>query len=414
MHKCLYGNPTVHYAGTQQSSLRAYMLSGKPGIGITEVAIEYLYRHKSDYHVIAWLTADKLQQQFEEFAISLGIVDPKSNNTVTTWNILLGWLQNPLSVISSVGGATFLARWLLIMDDVTADSNISEFWPRDGNGSILVLGKRSSFLTSNTIKIEFEDIPPLPAQDAFQLFKSIADVDDNSLVVQDVIDIVNDWNCIPAAVIRVATKYRNGRQNLADFKSYQADHREEIIRQGVSNMSSIAAIWALEDRSNEEQTLLSVLPFLHHDRIPEAMFSSFYKSTQPLESSLGYPACLRRLRDDRLLEVSQSPTDGISIEAQISVEKVLQDGIRAVYLEFTNKLSTAFITATAMVGSMWPHTITAEKPFSELDERERWKICQDLAPHVDRIAEEYVKFDVDTQRLCATVELTKLLIEVSW
>ncbi|KAK8070770.1 hypothetical protein PG997_010973 [Apiospora hydei] len=373
--------------------LRAVMVYGKPGMGITALATEY--------HTIA-----------TSLLYILEIVDRNSNNSEANWSILEAWLQNPLSVKSTNREKRFDAKWLLIMEDVTVDTNILDFWPRQGDGSILVLGKHPAPLRDETIDITPVELPSLPENDAASLFLSVAEV--THPVDQTVLDIVNDWECIPAAVIRVAMKYRNRKQreSLPEFKAYQTSNRKDLLLRGVSHMSSIAALWTLDGRSSSEWSILSVLPFLHHAQIPEVLFSNYLEPTETSELPGGYLTSRRRLEVDRLIDVME-PGHGVN-ETTISTDKVLQDSIRVEYLESGDDLAIAFNRASSMVNRMWPKSITAEISFSELDERGRWKTCQKLLTHVKRIAGSYVDLDPDVQRDCAQEDFIKLMIEAAW
>jgi hypothetical protein len=234
--------------------------------------------------------------------------------------------------------------------------------------------------------------------------------------LSDSLSIVRDWGCIPAAIIRIATKLRNELQTLAEFKRYQALHRSEMLREGISNLTSIAAMWALEDRSPPEKSLLNLLCFLHHDRIPEKLLKSHWEKARLSDTLDGsdFRSCWQKLQHDRLIESRDENDYGKATESLVSIEKVLQDGIQAIFLRHRDRFSSAFNAATSLLSSAWPNAITAEVHFSSLDEESRWKECRKLIPHIERVVEKYMAADDEIQTLCATSDLASLLIEASW
>ncbi|KAI0116557.1 hypothetical protein GGR51DRAFT_321904 [Nemania sp. FL0031] len=186
--------------------------------------------------------------------------------------------------------------------------------------------------------------------------------------------------------------------------------------ESVSNLSSTAAMRALEDRSPPEKSLLSLLCFLHHDRIPENLLKLHWEKARLPDTlnGLDFRSCCQKLQDDQLIEFRDENENGRATESLISIEKALQDEIQAIFFGNKDQLSRAFNATTSLLSSAWPKVITAEVHFSSVDEASRWKECQKLIPHIERVVEKYVAADDEIQSLCATSDLASLLIEASW
>lgn len=60
----------------QDSSTKTFALAGLGGMGKTQIAIEYAFRHRDTYQIILWAHADgegKLAESYSQFAKELGL-----------------------------------------------------------------------------------------------------------------------------------------------------------------------------------------------------------------------------------------------------------------------------------------------------------------------------------------------------
>ena len=179
---------------------RIFALTGTGGMGKTQIALEYAYRHHNDYTAVFWVSAvsedtirtsfiDIMQRIVEEQAKITwpestpdyeaigsklgitGLVDSKGAvraDSETVGNIqsaLFRWLQLPNN-----------SKWLLIFDnaDDLETFDLQEYFPNQGGGAIFITSRRPEF----SHRAEEEDLEGLDKESAVTLLLSLARLPD--------------------------------------------------------------------------------------------------------------------------------------------------------------------------------------------------------------------------------------------
>jgi len=107
-------------------------LHGMGGIGKTQMAVEYIYRHLQDYDVVWWIHATQVAQirsGLTELASALGLPGGNEANTAVPAVREALRLGQPYS------------RWLLVFDAAESPDVVRPFFPANGPGEILVTSR---------------------------------------------------------------------------------------------------------------------------------------------------------------------------------------------------------------------------------------------------------------------------------
>src|SRR5262245_18781783 len=103
-------------------------LSGLGGIGKTQTALEYAYRHRADYSVVVWAKAhsrETLVIDFAAIAKLLGLPERDAEDQNLIVGSVMRWLSNN-------------EGWLLILDNADNIAMVREFIPSSETGHVLL------------------------------------------------------------------------------------------------------------------------------------------------------------------------------------------------------------------------------------------------------------------------------------
>ncbi|QXJ22461.1 tetratricopeptide repeat protein [Actinomadura graeca] len=111
-------------------------LHGMGGVGKSQIAIEYVYRHMADYDVIWWIRSERpgqIQQDLAELAAELDL--PVSQEV----NVAVPAVREALRL-----GRPY-RNWLLVFDNAEELQDVRDFFPTNGPGKILVTSRNQDW-----------------------------------------------------------------------------------------------------------------------------------------------------------------------------------------------------------------------------------------------------------------------------
>lgn len=127
--------------------LRAFALCGPEETGKTQLAIEYAFARREVFDVVFLVRAESaasLASSFVGILRQLGLAtDDDRTDMAVSRDIVMRWLAQPLKVFRGPETPENTANWLLIFDNVDDQDLLSEYWPRFGNGSVLMTSRHS-------------------------------------------------------------------------------------------------------------------------------------------------------------------------------------------------------------------------------------------------------------------------------
>ncbi|KAF3112319.1 hypothetical protein TWF706_010906 [Orbilia oligospora] len=321
-------------------SHRIFALIGTGGMGKTQTALEYAYRHHRAYTAIFWVSSvsettirtsfiDIMQRIVKEQAritwpesppdyqiigLKLGIpglIDEKgtvSANLEAVDNIksaLFSWLQLPGN-----------NRWLLIFDnaDDLEAFNIEEYLPNQGSGAIFITSRRPEFSQS----AKQVDLDGLDSRSAITLLLNLANLTGSGVPENEATALVKKLGFMPLAISHAGCYINETKLPLEDYMSHYDKAFKTVQsrkpRFGWNYRDDTAVTtWEIsfskvKEQDEEAALLLLVCSYLN----PEEIFNNLWENDllEQLETlSKNHPSTLSTVNNIALIFSNQSKYD---------------------------------------------------------------------------------------------------------
>lgn len=186
------------WATDKVTNPRTFEVYGPGGMGKTQVAVEFVHRHKQEFDAVLWAHGDdasKLAQDFNAMALRLGLVAADSidaQDQVHTRELVKRWLIDPVKDLNDKDSGK--ASWLLVFDAVQDARVLNDFWPYDGPGSILITS-RSSFAWATS-----RPLAPFSAEEASRYLLKLTGRDRDKEDVARAHDVSEKLGGLPLAL----------------------------------------------------------------------------------------------------------------------------------------------------------------------------------------------------------------------
>ena len=337
-------------------------ITGLGGIGKTQLALEYAYQHRQDYHAILWGRADTreaLISTFVSIAHLLGLPEEDEKDQMVTVEAVKTWLAGR-------------SKWLFILDNTDELALAKDFIPPAFQGHLL-LTTRAQVMGGLAHKLEVEVMRPetgallllrrasLIAPDAPLEQASPADV----TVAKE---LSEEMGGLPLALDQAGAYIEEVSCSPQDYRRLYQIRRAELLKErgGVmpDHPESVATTWSLAFQKVEQgnpaaSDLLRLCAFLHPDAIPEEMITKGAEHLGPqlqamASDPLGLNKAIRALRAYSLLH-RDSATHTLTIHRL--VQAVLKESMnKQTQREWAERAVRAIDRAFPDVQvAFWPH-----------------------------------------------------------
>src|SRR6266567_4774145 len=256
-------------------------INGLGGIGKTQIAIEYAYRHRNLYPFTFWVngtTEETLISSFVSIANFLPSFPEKD-------------ASDPKKVVGSVKRWLEQSddRWLLILDNADDILLVRDFLPKNGKGNI-VLTTRAYAVGSIAESIEVEKMGWLEGTHLLlrraNRFEGSSDED-----VNEAGNIVIALDYLPLALDQAGAYIEETGCSLSHYLLlYQSHSKELLARRGIQSSDyphAVATTWSLSFQKVEQANpaaaeLLRLCAFLAPDAIPEEIITEGARDLGPM------------------------------------------------------------------------------------------------------------------------------------
>jgi hypothetical protein len=134
-------NPNFTGPGQRLTDLRDALLSGRPaalaglgGVGKTQLAVEYAYRHVGDYAIVWWLRAEQAATLAADYAALAAALDLPEKDAA----------EQPVIITAVRDALRHRSDWLLVFDNANAPKEIRDYLPGAG-GHVLITSRHGAW-----------------------------------------------------------------------------------------------------------------------------------------------------------------------------------------------------------------------------------------------------------------------------
>lgn len=351
-------------------------LHGMGGIGKSQVAVEYVYRHADDYDLVWWIPSENLteiQASLVKLAQRLELPTEFSVDTAV-----------PV-VLEALHEETFPHRWLLVYDNADEPEDVRAFWPRGGNGHIIVTSRNPQwaevarsipvdvFQRTESCELLQRRNPELSHEDADRLAAVLGD--------------------LPLAVEQAAAWRAETGMSTDEYLQLFEEKRTELLatRAPADYDVSVEAAWnvsldRIRDFNPGALELLEICAFLSPEPISRTIFSGVrdVPVSAALERILADPIELSRaVREINRYSLARIDHRNDTLQLHRLVQLVLR-----------NKLEPDEQERVQHVAHLLLANRDPRSPYSI----ESWPVYAELLPHV-RVVEAHTCSDRWVRRL---------------
>lgn len=240
-------------------------LYGMGGIGKTQCALEYVYRNKTGYQKIYWLSAvdqASLLSDYRTVAKKAGLRELETEKPFEIAKAVLEWLEQEPS-------------WLIVIDNLDDIKVANDLLPETGPGKHILITTRNP----HTIGIPAEplEVPLFDKSDAINLLSTLSDIPISSPVSEKKArEIVEELGNLPLAIAQAAAYVREVSRDFTVYHEEYIQNRKELHKWmpmgNVKYPYSVATTWSmsfhfLQSNHPPAARLLQLFSFLNPDGI---------------------------------------------------------------------------------------------------------------------------------------------------
>ena len=255
---------------------QAQAICGLGGVGKTQTAVEYAYRHRHQYQSVLWVRADAREVLASDFANLASLLNLSEKNQQDERRVILAvkaWLAA-------------LSRWLLIFDNADDLQAVNEFIPSPCPGHLLlttrtcITGQLAQPISIDTMEPEEGAYFLLRRARLIEVKTTSEDI--SEAAYSQATAISQMLGGLPLALDQAGAYIEETSCSLPDYiHLYQTQHGKLLQWRGEfadDHPMPVTTTWALSfDKIHQANPfaieLLRLCAFLAPDAIPEEIFS---------------------------------------------------------------------------------------------------------------------------------------------
>ncbi len=333
-------------------------IAGLGGVGKTQLATEYAYRHASDYGLIWWVRSEEAAQLASDYAglaTPLGLPEKDAQEQQQAIDAVCRWLEHNTG-------------WLLVFDNVPAPQDVRDYLPKGGGGHVIITSRHAAWGgVASPLSVQV-----WPRDESVDFLLKRTGLDDQNAAAA----LANELGDLPLALEQAAAYMDATGCSMAEYLRVFGEHQKELMAKGSESSQypfTVATTWdlafqRLEDESPEAADLLNLCAFFAPDDIPLDVISD---GAEHLPERLATAAKDDMAWNDALAALRRYSLAEVAGDA-LSVHRLVQ-AVTCGRLD-TDATRTCAEAAVKVVNSAYP-------PGDIQDQPQAWPACERLLSH---------------------------------
>lgn len=371
-------------------------IAGLGGIGKTQAAVEYAYRHRDDYCAVFWVTAANettLNTGYSEIARGLSLPEKDEQDQQVIANAVKRWLEGN-------------EGWLLILDNADTPNTVIPYLPNDHKGRILVTSKAHSLQRLGIVKpLELQEMPPAEALSF--LLRRTGRRDAPKDEIESAKGLAKELGYLPLALEQAAAYIAAQDCSFADYLKGYEKRKLDLLEKQKPLMGqyphSVVTTWSenfteVEAKSPAAADVLRLSAMLAPEQIPyevltEGASEAGSNIAEALANIVDDPLAISELLEPltRYSLIRREP-EGWSVHrlVQAVVEGGMTDDERRTWAE---------------------RAVNAANAATPDPEFRNWPLCERLLPHLLTCVGYSAKYEVQTENASRMLNQTGYYLE---
>ncbi len=257
-------------------------ISGLGGIGKTQTALEYAWRHRDDYRAVLWVraeTREELRSNWVGLARPLDLEEQHAEEDEVAVAAVLAWLENE-------------DGWLLVFDNADDPDLLLPYLPPSRRGHVLVTSRASSGHLASCLRLDAPVALEVLESDAARAFllKRTGRTEADAKQLREARRLAEELGYLPLALEQAAAYLLETSVSFAQYRKAFAKRRTQLLKDGqpIDYHATVSTTWTISvqkvaDETTASRDLLTFCAFLSPDAIP---FELFVDGSRELGESL--------------------------------------------------------------------------------------------------------------------------------